>query len=128
MSDRHRDAAAVVDAYWTACEARDWDAFGALLAEDVTYDMPQTRERIHGRPDYLRFNREYPAGWHVAAVRVVGQDRRAASWIDMRVGDELQTGISFFEFDESGLIARITDFWPTPDEPPPGREHLVERY
>jgi hypothetical protein len=25
-----------------------------------------------------------------------------------------------------GLITHVTDFWPEPYEPPPGREHLVE--
>jgi hypothetical protein len=26
------------------------------------------------------------------------------------------------------LVAAVTDFWPEPYEPPPGREHLVERW
>jgi len=26
------------------------------------------------------------------------------------------------------LITQVTDFWPEPYEPPPGREHLVERW
>ena len=25
-------------------------------------------------------------------------------------------------------VPRITDFWPEPYEPPPGRSHLVERF
>lgn len=47
--------------YWTALQARDWEGFEALLAEDVVYELPQTRERIRGRANYLRFNIEYPA-------------------------------------------------------------------
>jgi hypothetical protein len=35
--------------------------------------------------------------------------------------------MAFFEFAD-GLITRVTDFWPEPYEPPPGREHLVERW
>ncbi|MGP3959181.1 hypothetical protein ACTWPT_24555 [Nonomuraea sp. 3N208] len=31
------------------------------------------------------------------------------------------------ELSGRGLISRITDYWPEPYEPPPGREHLVER-
>jgi ketosteroid isomerase-like protein len=27
-----------------------------------------------------------------------------------------------------GLIIRVTDFWPEPYQPPPGREHLAERW
>jgi hypothetical protein len=26
------------------------------------------------------------------------------------------------------LVTKITDFWPDPYEPPPGREHLTERW
>ena len=39
----------VVAAYWAAVEARDWDRFGSLVAEDVLYEVPQTRERVRGR-------------------------------------------------------------------------------
>src|SRR5580692_3931050 len=46
----------VVAAYWAAAEARDWDAFGALLADDVIYRGPQTREQVRGRDAYIRFN------------------------------------------------------------------------
>jgi hypothetical protein len=35
--------------------------------------------------------------------------------------------MAFFEFTD-GLITGVTDFWPEPYEPPPGREHLVERW
>ena len=31
-------------AYWAAADARDWKAFGALLADNVLYRGPQTRE------------------------------------------------------------------------------------
>ena len=35
----------VVAAYWAAAEARDWDAFGALLADDVIYRGPRPGSR-----------------------------------------------------------------------------------
>jgi hypothetical protein len=123
------DAQAVVAAYWAAAEARDWDAFGALVAEDVVYEAPQTRERVRGRAAYLRFNAEgFPGGWHVAVQRIVGQGRQAASWIEMSEGDDRYPGLCFFDLGEDGLIARITDFWPEPCEPPASRARLVERY
>jgi SnoaL-like domain len=119
----------VIAAFWTAVSARDWAAFGALLAADVVYELPQTRERVRGRDAYVRFNREYPGEWNLAPLRIVGADRHGASWIRFAVdGDPDQTGIAFFDLDDAGLIARITDFWPTPYQPPPGREHLVTRY
>jgi len=123
------DARDVVAAYWAAAEARDWAAFGILLAEDVVYEGPQTRERVRGRDAYLRFNAEgFPGGWHLEVQRIVGDGRHAASWIQMSEGEEHYPGLCFFDLDSDGRIARITDFWPTPYELPADRVHLVERY
>lgn len=122
-------AADAVYEYWTACEARDWATFGELLAPDVVYELPQTRERIRGRPAYVEFNATFPGGdWQVEIVRVLGDDRHAASWITFRVDGTEQIGLGYFDLDEAGLISHITDFWPEPYDPPPGREHLTERY
>ncbi|MEV0715299.1 nuclear transport factor 2 family protein [Asanoa sp. NPDC050611] len=115
-------------AYWAAAEARDWSAFGALLAEDVVYELPQTRERIRGKASYLQFNVEYPGDWHLTVQRVVGEQRQAATWCHFTADGEPAEALTFFEIDEAGLITAITDFWPEPYEPPAGREHLVERY
>lgn len=126
-----------VEAYWTAAEARDWDAFGATLAEEVVYELPQTRERISGRDRYVRFNREYPGDWHVRVERIVAdaEGRQAAARTGFTVTAEQEGGpsqeldaIHFFTFDEEGLITGVTDFWPESYEPPAGREHLVERH
>lgn len=122
------DADKVVEAYWAAANARDWAGFGALLAPDVVYELPQTGERIRGRERYVQFNAEYPGDWAVTPVRIVGTGSHGASWTRFVVDGGEQTGLCFFDLDEAGLIARISDFWPTPYEPPPGREHLVERY
>jgi ketosteroid isomerase-like protein len=122
------DARDAVTRYWAACEARDWAAFGALVAEDVVYECPQTRERVRGRDAYVRFNAEYPGDWHVRVERAVGDGRHAATWTRFEVDGGEQAGLCFFDLDGQGLIAHITDFWPVPYEPPPGREHLVERY
>ena len=121
------DAAAVIEAYWAAANARDWDTFAALLAEDVTYDVPQTGERVRGRAAYVRFNMEYPGDWHAGIERIVGQGTSGVSWTTFVIDDERMTGLCFFELDREGRIATIADFWPEPYDPPPGREHLVER-
>jgi ketosteroid isomerase-like protein len=119
----------VAAAYWAAAEARDWAAFGALLAPDVRYEAPQTRERVRGRDAYLRFNAEgFPGSWHLEVRRITGDDRSAASWIQMTDGDDAYPGVCFFELDEDGLISSITDFWPEPATVPADRVHLAERY
>ncbi len=59
------DTAALARTFLATLEARDWDAWSALLADDVVYEMPQTRERITGRAAYLAFNQTYPGEWHL---------------------------------------------------------------
>jgi hypothetical protein len=115
-------------AYWAALEARDWEAFGGLLADDVVYHMPQTRERIVGRESFVRFNLEYPDGWHLAVTRAVASGRHAATWITCAYQGEELPATSFFDLDDAGLVREVTEFWPAAYEPPPGREHLAERY
>jgi ketosteroid isomerase-like protein len=117
-----------VRAYVDNAERRDWESFGALLAEDVVYEMPQTRERIRGKSTFLQFNMEYPGDWHLQVRRIVADGRHAAAWIDARVGAEHQDACVWFELSGQGLISRITDYWPEPYDPPSGREHLVERW
>jgi SnoaL-like domain len=125
MSNAH-DAVA---AYWAAAEARDWVAFADLIAENVVYEAPQTRERVRGRDAYLRFNAEgFPGDWHLTVQQIVGQDQHAASWIQMAEGADRYPGLCIFDLDPDGRIARITDFWPEPYDPPASRARLVERY
>ncbi|MDX6394335.1 MAG: hypothetical protein QOJ73_5398 [Streptosporangiaceae bacterium] len=123
------DVEHVVAAYWAAAEARDWEAFGSLVAADVVYEAPQSRERVRGRDAYVRFNAEgFPGDWHLAVERIVGRDREAVSLIQISGASGTQPGVCFFDLDDDGRIARITDFWPDPYEPPPGRGHLADRY
>ena len=125
MDDAHR----VVERYWAAGEARDWDTFVGLCAEDVVYEAPATRERVRGREAYRRFNAEgFPGDWHASVQRIVAEDRHAASWIEITAGGETEIGLCFFDFGEDGLITRITDFWPIQYEPAASRLHLIERY
>ena len=118
-----------VTAYWAAVEARDWETVAGLVARDLFYEVPQTRERVRGRDAFVRFCAEgFPGEWHIAVERAVGQDRHAATWVRWSPGeDAAQPGLSFFDVGDDGRITRITDFWPEPYEPPANRAHLVER-
>ena len=117
-----------VESFWSAAEARDWSTFASTLAEDVLYDLPQTRERIRGKDSYVQFNREYPGDWHLRIQRIVADSEQAVTWIHVTVGLDEVYAVTFFTGDEEGRITTVTDFWPEAYEPPPGREHLVERY
>ncbi|MEW1692552.1 nuclear transport factor 2 family protein [Streptomyces sp. NPDC091265] len=124
------DLRATVESYWTAADLRDWDTFAATLADEVLYDLPQTRERIRGKERYVSFNREYPGEWRVRVERIVADPdgQQVAVRTLFTAGAQESHAIHFFAFDEAGRISEITDFWPEPYQPPAGREHLVERY
>ncbi|MFC0628095.1 nuclear transport factor 2 family protein [Kribbella deserti] len=117
---------AVVRAYLDHMVARNWEAFAATLADDVEYEIPQSRERISGRENYVRFNAEYPGDWVLKVTRLLVDGNTAAATFNFQVGGEYMVGIGFLEL-TNGLISRVTDFWPEPYEPPTGREHLVQR-
>ncbi|MER6940363.1 nuclear transport factor 2 family protein [Nocardioides sp. NPDC127514] len=120
------DNSALGRRYLELLEARDWDAWTALLAADVVYDMPQTRELIKGRASFLEFNQTYPGEWHLTPKVVIADDERAVVWFDWRMGDESGQSQTFLEID-AGRITRVTDFWPEAYDPPE-RTVSVERY
>lgn len=108
-------------------QAKDWAGWTALMREDVVYDMPQTGERISDRDRYLEFNRTYPGEWELRPHVVIGDAERAVAWFRWSL-DESETGDAqaFFEFDDAGLISRVTDFWPEPYDPPARPDGLID--
>lgn len=120
-------AKAVVASFAETLERHDWQAFAALLDPDVVYEIPQTRERIRGRDRYVAFNAEFPGDWHIEPVLLLGDDHDGSMLFRWTLDGESALAIAYFEVDV-GRITKITDFWPDPYEPPPGREHLTERW
>ncbi|MEV8451446.1 nuclear transport factor 2 family protein [Streptomyces sp. NPDC052095] len=130
------DLRAAVQTYWSAAEARDWDALAATLADDVLYEVPQTREYVRGKERYLRFSRACPEGRRVRVESVVTDagGRRAAVRTHFATDTERNSGrgadrseagasgasrspgeslaLHFFVFDEAGRISAITGFRP----------------
>jgi ketosteroid isomerase-like protein len=118
----------VVRRFVETLDARDWDAWSALLHPDLVYEIPQTRERIRGRERYLQFNREFPGDWHLRVRRVIADDTQGVCWFRWVVGtSEPDDAMAFFTV-RAGLVTEVVDFWPESYDPPPGREHLVERW
>ena len=91
---------AVVEAYWAAAEAREWDAFGKLLADDVVYQGPQTRTRA--RPRRLcSVQRRGLSGCVASRSRANRQRRHPGRELDRIHGTEgRQPGLCFFELDD----------------------------
>ena len=120
------DHAVTIRRFWAATEARDWDGLADVLADDLVYEMEQTRERVRGKPAFVRFFSEFPGDWHLVVRRIIADADGGVSTLDFTVGDEHMVGITFFTFDADGRITRLEDVWPEPYERPAGRAHLTE--
>jgi len=121
------DTKALIASFADRLERRDWAGLAQLLDPNVVYEIPQTRERIRGRERYVTFNAEYGGDWHIEPQVVLGDDHNGSLLFRWTLGGEASPAIAFFEADDD-KITRVIDFWPEPYEPPPGREHLVERW
>ncbi len=126
------DTAEVARRFLDTLEARAWTEWEGLLAEEVVYELPQTRERIRGRAAYREFNETYPGEWHLSPKVIIGDQRRAVVWFGWTLrhqgsaeGGDAQ---AFFEFDDAGLIVKVTDFWPEAYDPPARPDGLLERW
>lgn len=124
MSASTRD---IVLQHWQAANARDWPRFAAVLAPELVYAVPQTRERVSSAAGYLEFFQTWPGNWRAEIVTLTADAERAVTTIDFVTDAGRETGISFFEL-RDGLITKITDYWPAPYDPPPRMTTRVERY
>jgi ketosteroid isomerase-like protein len=118
----------LIEEFIATLESRDWVGWVATMRPDVVYELPQSRERIRGRDRYLQFNQEFPGDWHLRPQVVVADDEHGSIWFKWRVGESVEDDAMVFFGFRDGLIATVTDFWPEAYEPPPGCEHLVERW
>jgi ketosteroid isomerase-like protein len=122
------DVTELIRQYVERLEARDWAGFQAVLHPDVVYRMPQSGEVVRGRSAYLRWNQEYPDVWHLHLAEVYGDGNGGVARLDVRDSrsHDPVTAIAFFAVLD-GAVSEVTDWWPEPFDPPPGREHLAER-
>ncbi len=122
------DSSAVIRELWACAQARDWVGFGDLIAEDAVFEYPVSAERIVGRANYVAINREYPEGWEIRVLRVVGSGEEAASEVEVP-HDTLGTFrvLSFWTV-KNGKIVQGTDYWTVPGSDPrnPDRAAYVE--
>jgi len=107
----------LIERFFAALESRDWSRFAEVLHPEVVYEIPQSRERIRGRDDYVRFNREYPGDWHVTPTVILVDGTDGVGRFQWRVGDTPDEEAFVFFGVRDGLLASVTDFWPEPYDP-----------
>ena len=118
----------LIERFFAALESRNWTRFADVLHPDVVYEIPQTRERIRGRDRYVQFNREFPGDWHLRPTLILVEGAAGVARFDWELGQgPIEEAFVFFGV-RDGLLGTVTDYWPEAYDPPPGREHLVERW
>ncbi len=123
------DANHVAQELWIRTQARDWAGVGALIAEDAIIEWPVSNERICGRANYVAINREYPEGWEIRILRVIGSGQEAVSEVHVQhkeLGDF--RAVSLWTV-KDGQIIRGTEYWTSPgsDQPRPDRAERTEK-
>ncbi|HEX9065104.1 MAG TPA: nuclear transport factor 2 family protein [Streptosporangiaceae bacterium] len=128
--DTASGSADVVRNLWERMQARDWAAVADLVDPGVVVEWPVSRERITGRDNYVAVNREYPEGWEIRVLRVIGDGGQAASEVEV-VHDTLGVfrAASFWTVSD-GQVTSGTEYWTGlgADEPLAGRAQYVEHY
>ncbi|MFI5064079.1 MAG: nuclear transport factor 2 family protein [Streptosporangiales bacterium] len=116
------DAPDLARALYTAYQARDWARAQACLHPDAEVAMLATSERLAGREQVIRFQREFPEPWgELAVLRALGDARAAAVEVEVRARDGVFRMAAFWDV-RDGLLARGTEYWVDPGgSPPPGR-------
>ena len=122
------DRAAAAQALWKAIEAGDWSAAAGQLHEDFVQEWPQSGERIVGRDNALAINRNFPGGVpRMTPRRATAEGDLVVTEVELRYADgSVYYGVSILEF-RDGKVARETDYFAQPFQPPQWRAQWVRR-
>lgn len=117
----------LIDAFWAAMQANDWDRAAGFLAPECQIDWPCSGERIVGRADFAALQRRYPSTtgrWSFDLHRVVSDGHTVVSEVTVSDGVQAARVIAIADV-EGGQVVRQVEYWPTAYEPRPGREDLT---
>ncbi len=118
---------ALIESFWAAMQANDWERAAGFLAPDVVIDWPCSGEQILGRRDFIALQADYPTGtgrWSFDVHRLLADGDTVVSEVTVTDGEQSARVVAFSEVEE-GHVVRQVEYWPTAYEPPPGREGLT---
>lgn len=139
---------AVVERFARAIEAKDFDTYASLVADDYVEEMPQSGERIRGKANARAVVENYPGGVGTVDANtghIVGADDRyvmSPTFSILRIegsGDQFTySGTVKYATGETwhmiwiieirkGKIARSTTYYAAPFDAPAWRAPYVER-
>ena len=119
----------LVRAFWDRIQARDWARVAELLAPEVVLDWPVSRERVVGAANLVAVNAEYPEGWAIRVLRVIGHGPDVASEVDVTMPDAPASRSAAFWTVADGRITSGVEYWSTvgADPAPPWRAPYTTR-
>ncbi len=103
-------AAAVLDRFAEAIDARDWSALRGLLAPGFSASFVHTGQRFDAE-EWVAFNSDYPGHWRFRWEDVVVAGDRGVG--RARVSDDQQVFhvASFVTIDAEGLVSELVEVW-----------------
>jgi hypothetical protein len=120
MDDRDQ----LIRSFWLAFDAADFDSAAAMMTPDAIVTWPCTGEVFRGRDNFIAVQKHYPGRWRIAVEKVVVVAEVVVTVVKVTPeGAEKPSfhATSFFEFDRAGMIAAITEYWATDEDPPEWR-------
>jgi hypothetical protein len=99
---------------------RDWEAAGALLAEDAVVIWPHSGETFRGRDAFVAVNATYPGRWEIALQRAEATETGAVAVAEVSDGTRRFHAVSLAA-GGPGRIASLTEYWGETGAPPAWR-------
>ncbi|MGI8679154.1 MAG: nuclear transport factor 2 family protein [Jatrophihabitans sp.] len=122
------DPVDVVTELWARIDERDWPGLGEVLAEDVVIEWPVSRELIRGRGNVVAVNAEYPEGWSIRVIRVIGSDEQVASEVEVPIAGLGTFRVASFWTVAQSRVTWAREYWTSlgADEAPSWRRGYTE--
>ena len=117
----------VVESFWDAMRANDWEAAARHFGADAVIDWPCTGERMKSPAAWAEVQARYPAAgrWTFDVHRLIADDSRALSECTVTDGAQAALVVAISEV-EGDRITRQTEYWTVAYDPADWRADLVE--
>src|SRR5262249_29182954 len=115
-----------LDKHWAASDANDFETEHRIYHEDAVLEYPQSGERTRGRRNIQSQRSGQPNEKRFSVRRIVGGGDLWVTEFILTYDGKPSYTVSIMEF-RGDKVARETQYFADPFEPPSWRAHLVER-
>jgi ketosteroid isomerase-like protein len=118
----------IVEMFWEAMRANDWERAAGVFAADAVIDWPCTGERMRSPSAWAELQARYPAAgrWTFEIHRLIVDGDTAVTEFTASDGDVSARAISFAETAGDSIV-RLVEYWIDAYDPPNWRSDLVDR-